>query len=136
MDMFGIGQAMKGMLNVYIQSSRRSGRTMSMVENIKNGDRVVFTNHKEAGRVRRLCEKRNVDIECIIVDPETPERLFEKGVNKGRTVFDHSWVENFYLRAIEKTQKDIDYFEMQMSGNDEVHADTRRKDIEIMKWNG
>ena len=54
MDHFGIGAAMRGMALTYIQSARRTGRTTSVVESVKDGDRIVFADRREAERVRRL----------------------------------------------------------------------------------
>ena len=79
MDHFGIGAAIHGAAMIYTSSSRRTGRTTSLVESVKDGDRIIFNNHKEAERVRRLCLERGVEVECIVLDPKHPERVFEQG---------------------------------------------------------
>lgn len=66
--------------------------------------------------------------------PKTPERVFERGTPKGRTIFDHSWVEQYYLQAIERTQQEIDHFERQASGFGDAHRETRWRAEEIAKW--
>ena len=48
MDHFGIGAAMRGMFLNYMHSARRSGRTTSLVESVKDGDRIVFAERREA----------------------------------------------------------------------------------------
>ena len=47
MDHFGIGAAFRAMANVYITSARRTGRTTSLLESLKDGDRVVFASSRE-----------------------------------------------------------------------------------------
>jgi hypothetical protein len=134
MDFFGIGAAMKGMCRVYIQSSRGSGRTISLVEGVKDGDRVCFTNRQEADRVKRLFKERGVNVECIVVSTREPQRIFERGTSQGRTIFDHSWVEEFYMDRMEECQKELEHLERQSSGYGEAHRETRRKAIEMSKW--
>ncbi len=135
MDYFGTGSAFKGMARVYFQSARKTGRTVSMLDHLKDGDRIVFSNAREADRVRRLFKEDKKDVICIVVDPKTPERLFEYGTNQGRTIFNHTWVEEYYFSAIERCEKDIDYFQNELSGWGEPHRETRRKHEEMIKWN-
>jgi hypothetical protein len=134
MDLFGIGQAVKGAVSIYFRSARGGGRTISMVESVKDGDRICFTNRKEADRVSKLCQERNVSVECIVIHPHMPEKLFERGSSIGRTIFDHSWVEEYYLHAIEQCARSIDHFERETSGYGEAHRKTRRAAIESSKW--
>lgn len=134
MDHFGIGAAIRSAALMYTQSARRTGRTTSLVESVKDGDRICFSDSREAERVRRLCIERGVKVECIVIDPKTPERLFERGTSQGRTLFDHSWVEQYYLASIERAQADIDHLEKQSSGYGETHRETRRRAEELAKW--
>lgn len=134
MDHFGIGAAIQGAARIYIQSARRTGRTTSLVESVQEGDRVFFSDIKEAHRVLRLCKERGVNIECLVVDPKKPEQAFSFGTSQGRTLFDHSWVEQYYLQAIERAQNEIDHFQQQLSGYGEAHQETKRKAEELAKW--
>lgn len=134
MDFFGIGAAIHGAARIYSQSARHTGRTDSLVESVKDGDRICFANSKEAERVRRLCLGRGVNVECITVDPKQAERIFEHGTSQGRTLFDHSWVELYYLSAIERAGAEIDHLQQQASGYGELHRETRRRAEEIAKW--
>lgn len=134
MDHFGIGQAMQGMAHVYCQSARRTGRTTSMMESLKNGDRVVFVDSREADRVRKLCRERGLEVECFVLPVGRPERLFERGTSQGRTLFDHTWVEQYYMAALERCLRDIDYFQQQTSGWDTAHIETQRQAEEMAKW--
>lgn len=134
MDHFGIGAAMQGMARMYFQSARRTGRTTSLVESVKDGDRIVFADSKEAERVRRLLMERGVKVECLVVQPKTPGRVFERGTPEGRTIFDHTWVEQMYLQVLERTQQEIDQLERQSSGFGEAHRETKRRTEELAKW--
>lgn len=134
MDHFGIGAAMASMARTYSQSARRTGRTTSLVESMKDGDRIVFHERAEAKRVERLCMERGVQVECIVVDPKDPARLLERGTNQGRTLFDHGWVEAYYQQAIASAAVHIDNLERMASGYGEAHRETRRRAEEIAKW--
>ncbi len=134
MDLFGIGQAMIGAARIYFQSSRHTGRTLSLIEAVKQSDRICFTTEREARRVVRLIKERGITVDYIIVDPKTPDRLFEKGTGQGRTLFDHNWVEEYYLHGIEHMQQEIDHFETQLSGYGEAHRKTKHQAIEMSRW--
>lgn len=134
MDLFGIGAAMKSMSRVYFQSARGCGRTISMVESLKDGDRIVFVNRNEAERVERMCKERGVDVECIVVPVKEPNKLFERGTSQGRTIFDHSWVEERYKLYIDDCENELDFFERENSGYGEAHRETKRAAYEIAKW--
>src|ERR1700712_2002365 len=69
MDHFGIGQAMKGMARCYFLASRGTGRTTSLLESLKDGDRVCCATGKEADRLTRMLRERKVDAQAIAVDP-------------------------------------------------------------------
>lgn len=134
MDHFGIGAAVQGAAQVYMSTARRTGRTTSLVESVKDGDRLCFSNAREAGRVKRLCQERGVEVECIVIDPRQPEGTPERGTAQGRTIFDHSWVEDYYVLAIERAGREIDALERLASGYGEAHRETRRLAEELAKW--
>jgi hypothetical protein len=134
MDHFGIGAAMQGIARIYFQSARKTGRTTSLVQSVKRGDRIVFTDSRQAEHVLRLCMERGVTVECIVVDPRTPELVFGRGTPRGRTLFDHVWVEQYYLNAIEQAQRDIDNLQLKASGDREARRTPMRGDEEMMKW--
>lgn len=125
MDHFGIGRAMKGMARCYFQASRGTGRTTSLLENLKDGHRVCFASVKEADRLTRLLSERKVEAQAIAVDPSTPQKIFERGTPEGRTIFDESWVEQYYLRALEAAANDLDHIQRQASGIGVTHVENR-----------
>ena len=120
MDHFGIGAAISGAANIYFRSARGTGRTLSMVESVRDGDRIVFTNMTEARRVKRMLEERGKKVECIVSDPAYLGDLFGRVRKpiKGRTILDHSWVEHFYLNAIARAQIDLDEIQLRTSPDD------------------
>lgn len=136
MDLFGIGQAVKGAMLIYFQSARGAGRTTSLVESVKDGDRICFTNQREADRVKHLCLERGVNVECIVVDPRNPEEIFHHGsvLEDGRNIFDHGWLEEYYMHCIERAKGRVDVLERETSGWGEAHRITRRRAIEMAKW--
>ena len=134
MDFFGIGVGIEGAARVYCISARQSGRTISLINSLKTGDRVVFHNIDEAKRVKNLCKARHIKIDYIIVPTGKPYRIFDKGPSQGRTILDHSWVENFYLERIASLKYDIQTFQVKASGGDEANEETKQKAIEITKW--
>jgi hypothetical protein len=136
MDHYGIGAAMQGFARIYSQTARRSGRTTSLVESVKDGDRIGFADAKEAERVRRLCLDRGVKVDCVVIPPRNPGRVFDRGTPEGRTIFDHAWVEQYYQMAIERAGREIDELQREASGFGEAHRKTHRAAIEFAKWGG
>lgn len=136
MDHFGIGSGVSGAAHTYFQASRRTGRTRSLVEIVKDGDRVVFLTEREARRVQHLCKERGVSIEVVVCDPRTPERLLRRGnpSHDERMIFDHNWIEQFYLNAIQQAADDIDRLQTQMSGRGLPHMKTKKQAEEFAKW--
>jgi hypothetical protein len=134
MDHFGIGHAVAACLGMYINSARRTGRTTSLVESLKDGDRVVCLAGNEAQRLRELVRERGVDVEVIVVPIDQPHKLFEQAPAVGRTIFDHTWVEAFYERSIRHTMEHLDHLERQASGFGAAHRETARAARERMTW--
>lgn len=134
MDIFGIHQAMKGIAHTYFHSARGTGRTMAMVESLKEGDRVAFADRIEALRVQNICRQRGFEIETVVIDPKQPERVFDRRPTRGRFVFDHSLVEQYYLEALENAGNEISHFQKQCSGFGQVDIETRCKAVELKKW--
>lgn len=133
-DHFGIGAAMRAMHRVYAMSARRTGRTTSLVESVKDGDRIVFASTPEARRVERLLRERGVKVECIVVEPKQPGKLVERGTSQGRTIFDHAWVAHFYELAIEDADRAIGELQEKTSGYGPAHRETKRRAEELARW--
>jgi len=134
MDAFGIGSAMRAMVWTYIRSSRRSGRTTTLVESLKDGDRVVCLNGDHGERIYRLCEERGVSIKYVVCDPSRIDEVFMWPTSPGRTVFDHTWLEEYYQNVIDRAVDKVDYAQEQSSGYGEAHLRTKRQAEEMSKW--
>src|SRR5215469_9741891 len=127
MDHFGIGNAIRAVAEIYFRSCRRTGRTTTLLESVKDGDRVVFVDVMQADRFRRLCIERKLRVDCIVIDPQKPYHLMHQRMSLGRTIFDHVWVEQFYLNRISECEAEIDRMQKDSSGFGTPHIETRRK---------
>lgn len=136
MDHFGIGQAMQSMAQLYFTTARRTGRSTSLLDSLKDGDRVVFTNTAEANRFQVRCRERNLKVECVVVPVNERERLFELGTSKGRTLFEHTWVEQHYLNALTNCQNELDHLQRESSGFGEAHFQTQRLAAQTLREPG
>jgi hypothetical protein len=126
MDHFGIGNAMRGMVQMVIHAGRRTGRTTSLLDSLKNGDRIVFADRAEANRVERLCKERRLSVECIVILPCAAYKIAEREKSIGRTVFDHGWIEQFYDDAIDRAANAIDQMQEEKSGTRDAYKEARR----------
>lgn len=131
MDTYGIGSAVLGVVQAYMQGARHTGRTTSLVAQVKDGDRIYFTDCAECERVRRLCLDRGVTVECVVIPRNGLDSLITEGTGKGRTWFDHSAVEIYYLQAIIEARNYIDQLTTHLSGFGTAHLDTKRKATDI-----
>jgi hypothetical protein len=134
MDAFGIGYAVIGAARVYFNSARRSGRTTALMSSIKDGDRVVCVTERQANHLRQLFKDYGVEATAIVVPPERPERLFQVTPSTGRTIFDHAWLEQYYLRCLQETASLIDHWQAESSGHGHKHVQTKLAAQEITKW--
>ena len=137
MDHFGIGAALEGAALIYFRSARQTGRTTSLVDSLKTGDFVVFLEAREADRVKMLCKERGVEIGIAVIDPKRPEDIFNKtGSLKadGRMLFDHSWLEAFYLFRLQEAARHVDELQKAVSGYGEAHRETKRRAMELARW--
>lgn len=134
MDHFGIGAAMRGMHHAYMQAARQTGRSTYLLDNLKDDDRVVCLTSQEARRLEGLARERGLKTEFVSCPTEDVARLFEGGTAQGRTIFDHTWVEAYYLRRLEDAERDIDHLQKELSGWSEAHRRTQMAAREIMRW--
>lgn len=130
-DFFGIGGAIRGAVEIYFRASRGTGRTIRMIDSLKEGDRVVFLNSDHAKHTVRMAKERGVEIDYIIsAVVDAPYDLNRKGTPKGRLIFDHCWVEEFYKKVLERADKDIQFLQDEFGGYGQKHIETR----ELAKW--
>jgi hypothetical protein len=133
-DFYGIGPAIKASVVMYQTCARGSGRTLSLLNSLKDGDRVVFTNVKQMRDFERQAKERGINLEYMVVDPATPNLILERRPSQGRTIFDHSWVEQYFFNAIERAEKDINRFQTVTSGCSEAPLETKHKALERSRF--
>ena len=135
MDNFGIGAQAKGALQVAFTAARGTGRTDAILRSLHDGDLVVFKDHREAKRVKSLAKEMGRDIETVVCDPRRLDVIFHgRGTLQGQLVFDHSWLEEYYLMVMEDAYQSIERLRKDMSGYDERHAKTKMQAMEMAKW--
>lgn len=135
MDAFGIGNAVKGAVEVLFMSARRTGRTTALLEALKGGDRVICPNESSARHMRLELQKWRKKVSVLVVPVDNPAALFERGTSEGRTVFDHPWLEGYYASELRRAAERVDHWQAQSSGFGAAHVETRKRAEEIHKWN-
>lgn len=107
MDEYGIGSAASMGLHRYDRASRRTGRTSRMVEAAQNDDLIVCRHAKEAERVRRLIKEagKSTRVTAIEHADELHARIAQRP--RGRLVFDHDWVHQFFVDAVRAAEDDL-----------------------------
>jgi hypothetical protein len=105
MDFFGIGQGVRGVMEIYFMSARRTGRTIRLVRNLNEGDRVFTHSSQEARRIKEMARDRGIhQLDVIPVDRPTMQRMhdvmFRAGKARGKVVIDHTLIEQIYKREL------------------------------------
>lgn len=116
MDIFGIGTSIRSFCEIYSQTARRTGKTTQMIHMVNSGDRICFLSRAEADRVSKLCKEQGKNVICLTVQLDKLHQIL-RGARpiEGRTIFDHSLVEELYIRAIDRCGKDITQLESELS---------------------
>ena len=128
---------MQAMVRVYIQGARQTGRTTSLLESLKDGDRVVCATPAHAKDLERRCRPRGLQVELVVVEPHRAhEDMFKRGPAAGRTVFDHVWIEMYYQLVLERAAADVDFLQRETSGFGTAHIETREKARQTHRWGG
>lgn len=84
MDHFGIGAAIRAAVEMYSRASRRTGRSTSLFESVKDGDRIVFVTKQEAIYAKlRLAEMGKHKVSLSVLSPRDPDKLFERPTSQG-----------------------------------------------------
>lgn len=134
MDHFGIGAAIYGAARVYFQSARRTGRTTALLDGLKDGDRVCCATSAEARDLERQCKERGLKVQVFTLPPNRALQVFDRGTPQGRTIFDHGWVELYYLAALENARTELDHLQREASGFGAAHFETRAMARELANW--
>lgn len=108
MDHFGIGPALQALLRVYLTGARGTGRTTSLINSVRDGDRIICGRLDEQRRLRELLFRANRDVEVIAIPPGHIDVIAALPPCGGRTLFEHTWVAEFYERALAQAARNID----------------------------
>lgn len=112
---------MQGMQALHTNISRRTGRTTRMLEQLKDGDRVLCSNQGSARDIKSRAQRMGLKIRCVHVSDF--HGIANLGPVDGKTYLDHTMVERLYEIAIINTQKEIDaWLKTMNSGKDEAPA--------------
>lgn len=134
MDHYGIGTAILGAANIYLRSARGTGRTTSLLQSVKDGDRIITSDKREFLRLQDILKERQLNVDVKLIQPSEMYKLSELNTPQGRTLFDHIWIEKFYINKIQESVQDIDQLQTQLSGWSEVHEVTRASAAEMSRW--
>lgn len=114
MDFYGIGSAVKGVVSGYLRQARQTGRTTHLIDNLRDGDMVIFVNHSHADKVKRACKERGINVKMQVLDLKYP-RLDFPAVS-GRCFIDHVWVEQYFQLLLDRGIQDIDIIQARCGG--------------------
>lgn len=112
--MESIGFSIAAFISEMSDLNRGTGRTTKMIEDAKDGDVIIFSNSREANHVHFECAMKGIKVRCIVFPVSESKNLFSlrNGLESHtRLYFDHSWLEEFYERAINGARKLIDSIE-------------------------
>lgn len=106
MDQYGIGSAMQAMQAMYVNVARRAGRTTRMLQQLKDGDRVICSSQSAQRDIKHRAQKMGLKIECIHLSDFHGMARMEPA--KGMVYLDHTMVERLYEVSILCAQEEID----------------------------
>lgn len=120
MDQYGIGSAMQAMQAMYVNTARRAGRTTSMLQQLKDGDRVICSSQSAQRDIKNRAQKMGLKIECIHLSDF--HDMATMPPTKGMVYLDHTMVERLYEVSILCAQNEIDsWLERVNRGKESAH---------------
>ena len=125
MDDYGISTAITAYAKSLFANARHTGRTESMLRHVADGDTIIFSNEKEAARIEAILADLEIDAKCIILPPERPQDLFSRTKPAGQVIFDHSWLEEFWLHALKNIATELTALQEAASGRGLPHRKQR-----------
>lgn len=136
-DYFGIGAGIKGAIRVFMTCARGTGRSEALVSSLKKGDMVVCHNPQETKRLVNICRDRKIEgVKIITCTKDKLHYLHQHPRPEGRLIFDHSWIESFYINAIEGAERDLGYIAKQFGREEKEEQPIEFKRLEESKWRG
>jgi hypothetical protein len=106
------------------------------LNSLKDGDRVVCATRGDADHLLLKCRELDLQVEVVLLKPQSVHEVPQFPPSKGRTLFDHGWVEQYYMRAIEQARMDIDLFQQLGATSGTEERLPPYVDLQRSKWRG
>lgn len=120
MDIFGIGTALTAVFEVYKHSARQTGRTSHLVNHVRDGDTVIFSDNNHLNHFKKeLNVKRGrIDINLIVCSIERDGDLDLRNVKptQGQVFFDHEFIELYHQASIQWSINNLNKLSSHYSG--------------------
>ena len=129
MDIYGISLAIRACTSIYFETVRQSGRTTHMVSLVERGDLVIIHPNVSDRDIYDLLAKRGiqgVDIARACTLDEIRKLTQNQGKKYRRVHLDHSFVDAYYLRAIEDIGKNLDSLMKDLASQADHESDFHR----------
>jgi hypothetical protein len=111
MDEYGIAAAARVGVLMYEQACRNSGRTSRMIERVTDEDQIIVPSGDVSRHVRYMLKEAGKKTQVFVVRPgDVPMRTVGTAP-KGRTFFDHTWIEQHVLHALTCSERDLEAFQ-------------------------
>ena len=104
---YGHKAAAVAAMHVFDVSSRGTGRTTRMIQQLQEGDMVVLSTAHEAESLRRDLKRAGRDgVKVAVMDPAGPfsDQLPFLNGRPLRIIFDHVWVYKYLLSSLEMAE--------------------------------
>ena len=134
MDIYGISLGIRACTNIYFQTIRRSGRTTHMISLVERGDLVIIHPDVHERGIHDLLAKRGiqgVDVYRASSLEEVRNIALNQGKKYNRVHLDHSFVDAYYLKAIEDTSKSLDGLMRNLASQANHESDFHRNGIKF-----
>ena len=129
MDIYGVSIGIRACTSIYFQTIRQSGRTTHMVSLVERGDLVIIHPNVNERDIYDLLAKRGiqgVDVAKARSLDEIRKLTQNQGKRYRRVHLDHSFIDAYYLKAIEDTGKNLDSLMKDLASQAEHESDFHR----------
>lgn len=86
---------------------RATGRTTRMLNELRDGDRVVVGNMQLARVLRKEIQSRGLSVDCVVIPVEKAQDVMSLTLIEGRTHFEHSWLFEYYRNALAEANQGL-----------------------------
>jgi SMC interacting uncharacterized protein involved in chromosome segregation len=117
-----VSNFLRSALEIYLQTSRATGRTNALIDQLLDGDRVIVPNAREADRIHRLTRDRNLKIRVEVWSFDRMGPVADRML-KGRTYFEHTFIEQHYMDRLKMADQELEWLKAEANRHD-------RSDIE------